>query len=317
MQKLKKRVSDAAIEHRSNTRTYKQDWKKNKSLYMWVIPIIIWYLVFQYYTMYGVVVGFKDYRIGKGILGSEWVGLKHVVDFFNYPEVVRLFTNALRINLVGYLFWPFGIGFALMLNELRYVKVRRVAQTISIFPHFVSAVVTCTVIREFCMTGGLFNEILSKFGVKPVNLLTVPDAFVWILQIKNQWAGLGWGAINFLAIMASVDKSLYEAAEMDGAGRLRRMWSITLPSIAPMVTMSLVMSAGGLFSSATEDILLLYNPTIYETADVVGTFMFRTVIEKQDFSYGAGVGIFNSIVSFVFVRFADEIAKKISDYNVL
>ncbi len=314
--KMKIRMEEAAIENRKSRLSYKKDFQKNWSLYLFILPVLAWYIVFCYGTMYGQIIGFKDFRVAKGILGSEWIGFKNIHDFLQYPEIARLFINTIRINLVSMLFWPADIIFALLLNELRWAKYKKVTQTISIFPHFITNVVTCTVIRKFCMSDGVFGMILSYIGVEPVNLLTVPDAFVWILQLKGLWQGIGWGSIIYLSAMAGVDKECYESAQLDGATRIQRMRYITVPGIAPTITIMLIMRAGSLLSVGAGDILLLYNPTIYSTADVVSTYMFRQGLEKMNFAYSGGIGIFNNIISFLLTFGANAIARRVSDTNL-
>ncbi len=313
---MKKRMAEAAIENRKSRLSYKKDFRKNWFLYLLILPVLVWYAVFHYSTAYGQIVGFKDYNLSKGILGSEWVGFYNIYQFLQYPEVARLFINTLRINLVDLLFFPAPIVLALLIHELRWVKYRKVVQTISIFPHFISSVVICSVIRKFCMSDGLFNTVLGYFGVKPVNLLMVPDAFAWILVLKNLWAGIGWNSIIYISAMAAVDKESYEAAELDGATRVQRMWYITIPSIMPTIIILLIMRAGGMLNTGASDILLLYNPVIYETADVVGTYMFRQMTDKLNFSYSGGIGIFNQIIGFLLTYGANAIARRFSDTSL-
>lgn len=317
MSKLQRIIKESKIEHRKSDLTFKKDFQHNWSLYLLVLPVIAFYIIFNYVPMYGVVIAFKDYNMNKGILGSDWVGLKHFIDFFHYPEVGRLFRNTLTISIIGLIVGtPMPIILALMLNEIRWTKYRKIVQTISIFPHFVSSVVTCTLIRQFCQTEGLFNQFLGLFGVESTPLLTVPNAFVWILQIKGLWQGVGWNAIIYLAAMAGVDKEIYEAAELDGCTRIQRMRHITVPCIMPTIVLLLIMSVGSLLSVGSEDILLLYNPSIYKTADVISTYTYRKGLVDFDFSYSAAIGLFNSIANIILLGIANKIAKTVSETSL-
>ena len=317
MGRLKRILSESKIEHRKSDLSFKKDFQRNWSLYLFILPVIAFYIIFAYFPMYGIVIAFKDYSITRGIFGSEWVGLQHFINFFHYPEVGRLFRNTLTISIVGLVVGtPMPIIFALILNELRWKKYRKVVQTISIFPHFVSSVVTCTVVRQMCQSDGLFNQVLGLFGVDPTPLLTVPNAFVWILQIKGLWQGIGWSSIIYLAAMAGVDKEIYEAAELDGCSRIQRMWYITIPCIMPTIVLLLIMSVGSLLSVGSEDILLLYNPSIYETADVISTYTYRKGLIDFDFSYSAAIGLFNSVINVILLGIANKIAKTVSETSL-
>ncbi len=316
MGRLKAQMAANKLEHRKSSLSTKKDFKKNWSLYLFILPVIAFYAIFCYVPMYGIVIAFKEYSIGKGIIGSPWTGLENIMKFFAYPQIGRLFRNVLRINTIDLLFWPSSIIFALIINELRWMKYRKVTQTISIFPHFVSSVVTCTVVRRFCETTGLFNEVIALFGIQRVNLLTVPQLFPWILQIKGIWQGIGWGSVMYLAAMSGVDKEIYEAAELDGASRIQRMRHITIPGISPTIIILFIMKIGGMLGVGSGDILLLYNPAIYETADVISTYVYRQGLERMEFSYSSAIDLFNSLIGIALTFMANQVAKTVSDTSL-
>lgn len=305
-------------EHRRNTSTWRKDFSKNWSLYLFILPVIAFYLIFCYYPMYGATIAFKDFRIARGINGSEWVGLKHFISFFKYPDVGRLFRNTLVMSISGLIVSRVTeIGFALMLHELRFKKLKRVTQTISIFPHFISSVVCCTIFSNFCLTDGLFNNILSWFGWKPVNLLTLPNAFVPIMRIMGVWTGVGWGSIINLAAMSGIDPEIYEAADLDGCTRIKRMFHITVPAIRPTRVITLIMSIGGLLSVGHESIILMYNPSIYSTADVISTYVYRQGLVKFNYSYSSAIGLMNSVFNIILLLIANKIAKTVTETSLL
>ena len=204
-----------------------------------------------------------------------------------------------------------------MLHELRFKKFKRVTQTISIFPHFISSVVCCTIFSNFCLTDGLFNNIMSWFGWTPVNLLTLPNAFVPIMRIMGVWTGVGWGSIINLAAMSGIDPQIYEAAELDGCTRIRRMFYITMPAIRPTRVITLIMAIGGLLSVGHESIILMYNPSIYSTADVISTYVYRQGLVKFNYSYSSAIGLMNSVFNIILLLIANKIAKTVTETSLL
>lgn len=318
MARLRININNSKIEHRANTMPWKKDLKKNWGLYLFVLPVIAYYLIFCYYPMYGATIAFKDYSPAKGILGSEWVGLKHFRDFFSYPDVGRLFRNTMIMSVVGLIVGRCAsIGLALMFHELRFKRFKKITQTISIFPHFISMVVTCTICMQFCMSDGLFNIILGWFGAEPKNLLGVPGAFVPIRQIMHLWRSMGWDCIIMLAAMSGVDQQIYEAARLDGCGRIQQMRYITLPAIAPTRVLTLIMAVGSLLSVGCEDIILLYNPVIYKTADVISTYVYRKGLVEFSFSYSTAVGLINSVLNIILLLIANKISKTVTETSLL
>lgn len=299
------------------TLTFRKDFQRNWSLYLLVLPVIIFYLIFHYVPMYGIIIAFKDYKINLGIMGSPWVGLKHFLSFFENPNFWRLVKNTVRISLSTLIIgMPAPIIFALLVNELRMKKLRSVIQTVSIFPHFVSLVVVCAIIKEFCLSDGLFNIIGGWFGLPAKSLLQMPAAFTPIYVISHLWEKTGWSSLIYLAAIAGIDSQIYEAADIDGASRWKKMWYITLPSIKPTFVILFIMAVGGIMSVGSEKILLLYNESIYSTADVISTYLYRKGLLEFNFSYSTAVNLFNSVINFTLVILANKFSKKISDMSL-
>lgn len=297
--------------------TFQKDFRRNWSLYLLALPVILFYLIFHYVPMYGIAIAFKDFKMNLGIFGSSFAGLKHFKAFFDYPNFWRLIGNTVRISLCTLLFgMPAPVIFALLLNELRMKKLRSVIQTVSIFPHFVSLVVVCSIIKEFCLSDGLFNVVAGWFGAAPRSLLQVPGAFTPVYVISHIWEKTGWSSLIYLAAIAGIDSQIYEAADIDGAGRFKKMWYITLPCIKPTFIILFIMAVGGVMSVGSEKILLLYNETIYSHADVISTYLYRKGLLEFNFSYSTAVNLFNSVINFTLVMAANRISKKLSDTSL-
>ncbi len=287
------------------------DFKRNKIKYLMVVPILILLIVFCYKPMYGILIAFKRYRPSLGIMESKWVGLKYFRQFFRDPYCWRLFRNTLSISFLNLLFgFPAPIIFALLLNEVRVKKFKKTVQTISYMPHFISMVVVCGMITSFCASDGLFNNIIELFGGERSNLLMNKNLFYPIYIVSDIWKNLGWDSIIYLAALSGIDQEQYEAAKIDGANRLQQMFHITLPGIMPTVSMLLVLRIGSLLSVGYEKIILLYQPTTYEVADVISSYVYRRGLQSGEFSYGTAVGLFNSIVNIILLLTANKVSKK-------
>ena len=287
------------------------DFKRNRIKYLMVLPILILLILFCYKPMYGILIAFKRYRPSLGIMESKWVGLKYFRQFFRDPYCWRLFRNTLSISFLNLLFgFPAPIIFALLLNEVRVKKFKKTVQTISYMPHFISMVVVCGMITSFCASDGLFNNIIELFGGERSNLLMNKNLFYPIYIVSDIWKNLGWDSIIYLAALSGIDQEQYEAAKIDGANRLQQMFHITLPGIMPTVSMLLVLRIGSLLSVGYEKIILLYQPTTYEVADVISSYVYRRGLQSGEFSYGTAVGLFNSIVNIILLLTANKVSKK-------
>lgn len=276
-----------------------------------------YYVIFHYWPMYGIIIAFKNYNIVKGISGSPWVGFHHFEKFLKDPYFWKLIRNTLLINIYE-LIWAFPapIVLALMLNELKNQMFKRIVQSISYLPHFISTVVVCGMIANFLSSDGLINQIIEWLGLEPVKFLMLPEWFRTIFVASGIWQSVGWGSIIYLAALTGVDVELYDAAKIDGANRWHQLLSITLPSIAPTISIMLILNLGRLMSVGFEKIILLYNGSTYETADVISTFVYRRGLLGSDFSYATAVELFQAIVGLVLLYTANKASKKISQTSL-
>lgn len=289
----------------------KRDLKINRYIYLMLLPVITYYIIFLYFPMYGLQIAFKDFSPGAGLLGSPWVGFKHFETFFNSYYFWRLLRNTLLLSIYELLFaFPASIILALLLNELRSNKFKRLVQTITYMPHFISIVVICGILVDFLARDGLINDLIASLGFERTAFLGESSWFRSIYISSNIWQSIGWGSIIYLSAMSSIDPSLYEAARVDGANRWKQTFHITLPGIMTTVVILLILQIGNFMTVGTEKILLLYNSSTYETADVIGTFLYRKGILEADYSYSAAVGLFNSIINFTLLIIANAVSKK-------
>lgn len=291
----------------------RKDFILNKYAYLMILPVIAFYLVFAYLPMYGAVIAFKDFSPSKGILGSEWVGFKHFYDFFTSKYFGRTVGNTLHISIATLVFsFPAPIILALLINELRINWFKRCVQTISYFPHFISLVVVCGMIKDFTLDTGLINDIIAFFGGERVTLLNQPSLFVPIYVISDIWQSVGWGSIIYLAALTGIDQQLYEAGRIDGAGKWKLMLHITLPGIVPTIITMLILRIGNIMSVGYEKIILLYNPMTYRTADVISSYVYRMGLQNMDFSFSTAVGLFNSVINFVLLMFSNFLSRRMN-----
>jgi len=299
--------------------SWRHDFKMNKGLYLLTIPIVLFFLIFSYVPMFGLVIAFEDFRPAKGVLGSTWVGLKNFIDFFSGPSFLMILRNTLVISLLGLVIaFPLSIVFALLLNELKVLRFKKIVQTVSYMPYFISLVVICGLVREFCSTNGAVTNILvTVFGMDRQNLLTNPRYFWAINLISDIWQNLGYSSIIFVAAITSVSMELHEAAAIDGAGRFRRVWHVTIPCIMPTIVTMLVLKCGTLLNVGFEKILLLYNPSVFETADVISTHVQRLGIEQAQYGYSTAVGLFNSVVGTILLFLSNYLSKRYADTSIV
>jgi len=267
--------------------------------------------------MYGVLMGFQDYKPMLGIEGSPWVGFQHFTDFFNSPYFFRVIKNTLTISLSQLFFsFPMPIILALLLNEVKTRWFGRTIQTVTYIPHFISLVVVCALVRDFTSDTGIITSIFKFFGYDGRTMLTKPDLFVPIYVTSGIWQEIGWNSIIYLAALSAVDAQLYEAAAIDGAGKWRQTIHITLPSILPTIIILLILKMGTLLSVGYEKVLLLYNPGIYDTADVISTYVYRLGFESASYSASTAIGLFNSLVNIILVVMANTLSKKFSETSL-
>ena len=288
----------------------KNDLKKNKWMYLLILPVLIYLALFAYKPMYGILIAFKDFRASLGIMESPWVGLKHFKRFFNDVYFVRILMNTLKISFLSIVFsFPAPILLALLLNELKGKWFKRTVQTITYMPHFIALVVVCGLLTTYCQSTGLFNQIITFFGGDATALLSNPKYFYLIYIGSGIWESVGWNSIIYLAALAGIDQEQYEAAKIDGAGRLSQMWYITLPGLLPTISILLVLKLGSVLGVGYEKIILLYQPLTYEVADVISTYTYRKGLLDAKYSYSTAVSLFNSVINILFLTVANKCSK--------
>ena len=292
---------------------------KNRELYILMLPVVIYFLLFHYKPMLGLIIAFQDFKPRLGYFDSPWVGLTHFINFFTGPYFGSRLWNTLKISLstlvIGF---PAPILFALLMNELRGKWFPRAVQTVTYLPHFISMVVVCAMIKEFTEAGGFINSIAKIFGYDGRSMLNVSELFLPIYVISNVWQGIGWGSIVYLAALTSIDMQLYEAARIDGAGRWKQTLHVTIPGILPTIVTMFIMRCGQIMSVGHEKIILLMTPSTQEAADVISTFVYRMVFANPNpqYSFSAAVGLFNSVVNFALVIIANTVSKKLSNTSL-
>nr|WP_213524979.1 ABC transporter permease subunit [Paenibacillus sp. J31TS4] len=281
-------------------------------LYLMLLIPIVWYVVFQYGPMYGLQIAFKNFNPAKGILDSKWVGFEHFQRFFESYYFWRLLWNTVSINLFSLLFaFPIPIFLALLVNEIRNKAFSKMVQNITYIPHFISVVAMVGMLLLFLSPrGGPLNTLIQAFGGQPVRFLDLPGWFKTIFISSNIWQNMGWQSIIYIAALSGVNPQLYEAAKMDGASRLRRIWHVSLPGILPVIVILLILDVGHFMNVGFEKILLMQNNLNMESSDVISTFVYTTGILKGEFSYTAAIGMFNSVVNLMLLVLVNRFARK-------
>lgn len=290
---------------------------RDRYLLLFALPGIVYFFIFCYVPMYGVTIAFKDFNASKGVMGSEWVGLKWFASFFSSVYFGRLLRNTLLLNIYSLVFsFPAPVILALVINEVREGTFKKSVQTISYLPHFVSVVVVVGIMRLFLQSDGLVNQALESIGLTTVNFFSEPGWFRPLYVISGIWQSCGWGSIIYLAALSGVNPELYDAAYVDGASRWQRVRYINLPSIKPTVVTLLILNIGRLLTLGHEKILLMYSPAIYETADVISTYVYRRGIEDARFSFGTAVGLFNSLCNVALLLAANAISRRVNETSL-
>lgn len=309
---------------RKKTATAQNSWwyrnKQQIQLQTMILPAVIFIIIFAYVPMYGLIIAFKDYKVLKGFFGSEWVGIKYFQEFFMDPIFPRLLRNTLGMNLLSFAInFPAPIIFALLLNELRFMRYKKAIQTVSYLPHFVSWVVFGGLaLNILSPTTGALNGILVKLGVipEPVNFIAIPEYFWIIMAILSLIKGLGWGSIIYIAAISGVDPELYESAVVDGAGRFQRMWHITLPCIAPTISIMLIFAIAGILNTGVEQLLVLQNSSNIAMSETIDTYVYKIGIQQARYSFATAAGLAKSIVAVLLLLGANYLSKKISENSL-
>lgn len=290
---------------------------RHRYLYLMVLPGFLTVLIFNYFPMYGILIAFKDYSAVKGIMDSPWVGFKYFNTFFHDPMAFRVLKNTLLLGVFT-LFWSFPapIILALLFNELRNKRFKKIVQTVSYFPHFISVVIVAGMIKEFTARDGLFNDIISFFGGSPIMFLLEPGYFRTIFISSGIWQGIGFGTIIYLAALSGIDPTLYDVAEVDGANRWKKIVHITWPSLRSTTVILLIFAVGGILGTDFQKIILLYSPETYSVADVIGSYVYRQGILGAQYEYTTAIGLFMSVISFIVLYLTNMISRKVSDTSL-
>ncbi len=319
---LKRKV---ALSKEERSRKIKKEiwyYKKNWILYLFIIPVIIYYIMFHYVPIYGIQIAFQDYRVGEIFGESKWVGLKHFIKFFNSAWFTTILKNTLTISLVSFLGFPLPIIFALLLNEVKNIKFRKLVQTVSYAPHFISVVVLCGAVKMFLSPSTGFisifvNNIREVMGLGAINIMTQGNLFKWVYVLSGIWQSLGWSSVIYFAALSGVDPQLVEAAQMDGANKVQCIWHINLPVLLPTIVIQLILKSGSILSVGFEKVYLLQNDTILRSSEVISTYLYRTGLQGAQYSFSTAVGLFNSVINAIILILVNSIARKLSSENSL
>lgn len=322
---MKKQVkSKREVKNNSFGRRLIQDFGRNHTLYLMILPVVVYYVIFSYLPMSGVLMAFKDYRSVLGqsflqnLIQSEWVGFKNFQQFFSSINFWKVLRNTINISLQSIIVgFPAPIILALLLNELRSVKYKKVLQTVTYLPHFISLVVVCGMIRAFTADNGIVTWFVSLItGQEPQNMLLQSKYFVPILVWSDVWQGVGWGSIIYMSALAGVSEELYEAASIDGAGRLKLVWHVTLPSILPTIAIMLILRLGTVLSVGYEKILLLYNDLTKDVGEIISTYVYQKGLLDRDYSYSTSINLFQSVVNIIFLVTANKITGRLTETSL-
>lgn len=302
----------------NNFKRLKKSLRKNFILYIFVFPVILYFLIFKYFPMYGVQIAFKEFIATKGITGSEWIGMEHFQRFFNSHYFWRLIKNTLGIGvyqlLVGF---PIPIILALLINEVRKSAFKRFVQTITYAPHFLSVIVLVGMLFLFLSpTNGIVNKLIEMFGGEPIFFMTEPRWFKTTYVFSGVWQQMGWSSIIYLAALSSVDPQLHDAAKIDGASRIQRIWHVNIPGILPTIIILLILQSGQILSVGFEKVFLMQNSLNMEASDVIATHIYRSGIVGAQYDYSAAIGLFESVINFIILIMVNYFAKRTSSTSL-
>lgn len=289
----------------------------NWSVYLMALPVLLYFIIFNYIPMGGVIMAFQDFSIKKGIMGSNWAGFDQFVRFFSSPYCGRLIVNTLLISFYGLIFsFPLPIVFALCLNEVKNRHFKKITQTVSYLPYFISVVVVVSILNDFCKANGILTRLAESFGYQGGALISAPEWFRTLYIGSNMWQHLGYNSIIFISALAAIDPELYDAAKIDGAGRWKQTLYITLPSLVPTIVILFILRIGQIMNVGYEKIILMYSPATYETADVIASYVYRVGLTSADYSYSTAINLFNSVINFMVLFAANHISKRVSDTSL-
>ena len=291
---------------------------RNRLLYIMILPGMLYFVIFKYLPMFGLIISFQDFKPYKGFFGSDWVGLKHFVRLFTEPEFLMILRNTLILFGMNLLFFfPIPIILALMLNEVRVSAFKRTIQTMVYIPHFMSWVIIVSISYVMLtMDGGIINDLLVYFGYQKINFLLSPEWFRPMYIIQVIWREAGWGTIIYLAAMAAIDPQLYEAARIDGASRMRQIWHITLPAIRSVIVVLLILKIGDILELGFEHVYLLLNSMNRQVAEIIDTYVYTAGLRQGQYSYSTAIGFFKSVIGLILVMLVNKLSKKFGEEGV-
>lgn len=290
---------------------------KNWQLYVLLSPVIVYFLVFHYFPLYGLQIAFKDFIASKGILGSPWAGFKHFERFFDSYYFWRLIKNTVGIGVFTLVVsFPIPIILALLLNEVKSLKYKKFVQTVIYAPHFLSTVVVVGMLLLFLKTDGMINQVIRLFGGTPIDFISEPGWFKSLYVFSDVWQTMGWSSIIYIAALAAVDPAQHEAAMIDGASRLQRIFHINIPAIMPTIVILFILNAGSVMAVGFEKVYLMQNQLNMSASDVISTFVYRSGILEAQYSFSAAVGLFNSLINFFMLIMVNQIAKKVNETSL-
>ena len=294
-----------------------QNYRQHKMIYWMTLPVILYFLIFHYVPMFGILMAFQNYKPALGLLKSEWVGFQHFINFFQSDNFFRVIKNTLVLSIYDLIFaFPAPIILALLLNEVHNKPFKKTVQTISYLPYFLSMVVICGIIRDFTASNGPITAFVTAVTGKTGNLLSMPEMFRPIFITTNIWQMVGYNSIIYLAALSQIDDTQYEEAVIDGAGYWKQCLHVTLPGIAPTIIIMLILRVGQLMSVNFEKVLLLYNQATYETSDVISTYVYRQGIINYNYGYSTAVGLFNSVIGFILIVTTNTLSKKVTETSL-
>lgn len=314
--KKNKQANRKEVKRKARARWRKSVWK-NWELYVLLSPVILYFIVFHYFPLYGLQIAFKDFIASKGIIGSPWVGFKHFERFFDSYYFWRLIKNTVGIGVFTLVVsFPIPIILALLLNEVKSLRYKKFVQTVIYAPHFLSTVVVVGMLLLFLKTDGLVNQLIRMFGGTPIDFISEPAWFKSLYVFSDVWQTMGWSSIIYIAALAAVDPAQHEAAMIDGASRLQRIFHINIPAIMPTIVILFILNAGSVMAVGFEKVYLMQNPLNMSTSDVISTFVYRSGILEAQYSFSAAVGLFNSVINFIMLIMVNQIAKKVNETSL-
>ncbi|MCR2802715.1 ABC transporter permease [Paenibacillus soyae] len=297
--------------------TWKKQIKRNWHLYLFILPTLSYFIIFNYLPMYGLQIAFKNFYPSQGIFGSEWIGFEHFERFFNSPSFWTIIQNTITISLYELALFPLPILFALAINELRNGMFKKSVQIITYAPHFISVVVVAGIIVSLVHpTTGIINKGIVLLGGEPISFMTEPAWFKSIYVWSGTWQQLGWNSIIYIAALSAINPELHEAATIDGATRVQRIWNINLPGIMPTVIILLILSIGSFMSIGFEKVYLLQNQLNMDSSEVIQTYVYRSGLLQAQYSFSAAVGLFNSVINLLLLVTINSIARKVSQTSL-